>query len=300
MHNLHQNFNKILIIVKQSLKHLCDDKGNVSKVGRKPKFSDVEVIALSLLAECHMINSENYLFQKLNKFKPLIPHLIDRSNFNRRRRKLSYYTEIVRRYLVEKLTFGEDTFVIDSMPLPICRFSRAKRLKICKQQNESAPAFGFCAAQGLTFFGYKLHSISSLDGVITHFDLSKAHVADINFLNDVKEHYAQCLLLGDKAYLSDPMQTELFEDYGLLLNTPKRINQKNYIKQPVVFRKVRKRIETIFSQLCDQFKIQQNYAKSFYGLAMRILAKITGYTLLQYLNKYSLNNQLCHVKHALL
>ena len=186
------------------------------------------------------------------------------------------------------------------MPLPICRFSRAKRARICKQHYESAPAFGYCAAQGLTFYGYKLHSIASLDGVITHFDLSKAHVADIHFLNDVKEHYSQCLLLGDKAYLSDPMQTELFEEYGLLMNTPKRINQKDYVKQPALFRKVRKRIETIFSQLCDQFSIQHNYAKSFQGLATRILTKITGFTLLQYLNKYSLNNQLCHVKHALL
>ena len=300
MHNFFQNFNNIMIIVKQSLKHLCDDNGNIHKVGRKPKFSDSEVIALSLLAECYMIHSENYLFKKLNKIKTRIPHLIDRSNFNRRRKQLSNYTELVRRSLVSKLTFGEDTFVIDSMPLPICRFSRAKRARICKQHYESAPAFGYCAAQGLTFYGYKLHSIASLDGVITHFDLSKAHVADIHFLNDVKEHYSQCLLLGDKAYLSDPMQTELFEDYGLLMNTPKRINQKDYVKQPALFRKVRKRIETIFSQLCDQFSIQQNYAKSFQGLATRILTKITGFTLLQYLNKYSLNKQLCHVKHALL
>jgi len=30
-----------------------------------------------------------------------------------------------------------------------------------------------------------------------------------------------------------------------------RNNQKNYKKQPYVFRKKRKRIETLFSQLCD-------------------------------------------------
>jgi hypothetical protein len=300
MHNLHQNFNNILIIVKKSLKELCDNSGNIRKMGRKPKFSDAEVITLSILAECLMINSENYLFQKLNKIKVLMPHLIDRSNFNRRRRQLSNYTDLVRRHLVAKLTLGENTFIIDSMPLPICRFSRARRIKICKQEYQNAPDFGFCAAQNLPFYGYKLHSISSLDGVITHFDLTKAQVADIHFLKDVKDQYKNCLLLGDKAYLSNPMQTELFQDYKLLLNTPKRINQKNYVKQPVLFRKVRKRIETIFSQLCDQFQIQQNYAKSFYGLATRILAKITGYTMLQYLNKYSLNNQLCHVKHAIL
>ena len=160
MHNFYQNFNNILIIVKQSLNHLCDDHGNIPKIGRKPKFSDSKLIALSLLAECYMIHSENYLFKKLNKLKTRMTHLIDRSNFNRRRKQLSNYTELVRRSLVKKLTFGEDTFVIDSMPvrrpdgpLPICRFSRAKRARICKQHYESAPAFGYCAAQGLTFYG---------------------------------------------------------------------------------------------------------------------------------------------------
>ena len=32
-----------------------------------------------------------------------------------------------------------------------------------------------------------------------------------------------------------------------------RINQANYKKQPFVFRKLRKRMDTLFSQLCDQF-----------------------------------------------
>lgn len=164
------------------------------------------------------------------------------------------------------------------MALPICRISRARLIKICKQEYKNAPDFGFCATQNLPFFGYKLHSISSLDSAITHVDLAKAQLADIHFLKDVKNQYNDCLLLGDKAYLSDPRQTESLQDYGLLINTPKRINQKDYVKQLPLFRKVRKRIETIFSQLCDQFQIQHNYAKSFYGLATRILAKIRGVT----------------------
>ncbi|MBN4081316.1 transposase, partial [Caldithrix abyssi] len=71
-------------------------------------------------------------------------------------------------------------------------------------------------------------------------------------------------------------------------------------KQPAVFRKVRKRIETIFSQLCDQFMIRRNYAKTFQGLATRILSKITAFTLLQYFNKFITNRPLNHVKHALI
>jgi hypothetical protein len=42
-----------------------------------------------------------------------------------------------------------------------------------------------------------------------------------------------------------------------------RKNQVNYKKQAYIFRKKRKRIKTLFSQLCDQFMIRRNYAKSF-------------------------------------
>lgn len=62
-----------------------------------------------------------------------------------------------------------------------------------------------------------------------------------------------------------------------------RINQKNYKKQPYVFRKKRKRIETLFSQLCDQFMIRRNYAKSFNGFKTRIISKCTSLTIIQYI-----------------
>jgi hypothetical protein len=42
----------------------------------------------------------------------------------------------------------------------------------------------------------------------------------------------------------------------------------------------------LFSQLCDQFLIRRNYAKTFEGFKTRILAKITALTLIQYINKF--------------
>jgi hypothetical protein len=186
------------------------------------------------------------------------------------------------------------------MPIQICQFSRAKRVKVCREDYRTAPGYGYCPAQQNTYFGYKLHGVSTVNGIITSFDLSKANMHDIEYLQDIRDSYAGAVLLGDRAYLSEPLQLELFETHELLLQTPMRINQKNYQKQPAVFRKVRKRIETIFSQFCDQFRMQRNLAKSFSGLATRILAKLTGFTLLQYLNKYEFGNNLNHVKHALI
>jgi hypothetical protein len=100
---------------------------------------------------------------------------------------------------------------------------------------------------------------------------------------------SDCVLLGDRGYLSDSIQLDLFQASNIKLQTPKRMNQANYKPQPYVFRKSRKRIETLFSQLCDQFLIRRNYAKTFEGFKTRILAKITALTLVQYINKFIFN-----------
>jgi hypothetical protein len=300
MNNLRKNFDIFLSIVKQSLINELNERGNIPKRGKKPKFSDAEVISLSILSESLMYDSENYLFKMMHNHKKHFPNLIHRSAYNRRRRALYQLKERVRQYVVHHMIRGEDTFVIDSMPIQICQFSRSKRIRICKDDYHTSPSYGFCAAQNSYYYGYKLHGVTTVNGIISSFDLSKAEVADIHYLNDIKDQYSGCMLLGDKAYLSDPMQLELFEDHNLILKTPMRANQKNYVKQPAVFRKVRKRIETAFSQFCDQFKIQKNYAKTFHGLATRILAKITGFTFLQFLNKYVFDKNMNHVKHALL
>ena len=67
MHNIHTNFIKINDVLKDIIGDEICEKGNYLRRGIVPKFSDREVIALSLTAECLGIDSENYLFSKLNK-----------------------------------------------------------------------------------------------------------------------------------------------------------------------------------------------------------------------------------------
>lgn len=299
MYNLKDNFDRVLPIVQELLENDVNKAGNIPKPGPKPKFSDLEIITLSLISDSLLIDSEYYLFKRLHS-ESVFSNLIERSVYNKRKRLLTHLINKVRRALVDKLVPYENTFVLDSMPVEICKFIRAKRIKICKEHEQTSPAFGYCAAQQQTYYGYKLHGVCTMGGVITDFDLSKANMADIHYLNDIRDQYYNCTLLGDKGYLSNELQTELFENNRLLLNTPMRSNQKQFRKQPAVFRRARKRIETIFSQLCDQFMIRRNYAKTFLGLATRILSKITAFTLLQYINKFITGRPLNHVKHALI
>ena len=74
-----------------------------------------------------------------------------------------------------------------------------------------------------------------------------------------------------------------------------RKNQTNFKVLPKPYRRARKRIETLFSQLCDQFMIRRNYAKTFTGIARRIVTKITALTIIQWVN-YLDDNKLNNLK----
>ena len=90
MYNLYTKFVKILEICKQFSENLVNESGNVPRRGPVPKFSDLEVVALSLTAETESIDSEKWLFDyKLQEYKDNIPNLISRRLFNDRRKKTS-------------------------------------------------------------------------------------------------------------------------------------------------------------------------------------------------------------------
>jgi hypothetical protein len=144
--------------------------------------------------------------------------------------------------------------------------------------------------------GYKIHVVCSIDGVFKSFDIRKAAVHDIHYLKDIKNQFNNCVILEDREYLSTDYQLDLFESKQIKLEIPMRKNQKNYKKQTYIFRKKRKRIVTLFSQLCDQFKIRNNYAKTFEGFKTRILSKLTALTIIQYINKFGFNRNINNLK----
>lgn len=290
MSNIAKNYFRVLEVLGSLNVELPTGK----RPGRKFKMSDLEVVALSLTAEFMSIDSENSFFARLQNEQ--IPHLIERSQFNKRRKKLFCFAERARQQLAASFIAFENYFVVDSMPLEVCKLSRQNRVKICKEDFETAPDKGFCAAQNTWFYGYKLHGLCTVSGVFQSIDITKASVHDIHLLKDLKHQIADCVLLGDRGYISSTLQLDLFETANIKLETPMRANQNGYKKQPYIFSKSRKRIETLFSQLCDQFMIRRNYAKSFQGFKTRILAKITALTLVQFINKFIFNRNINNIK----
>ena len=160
MHNIRTNFIKILEVIKDIIGDEINEKGSCLRRGSIPKFSDIEVIALSLTAECLSIDSENHLFSKLKKeYLNDFENLISTRQYNDRRKLLFEKTERIRKSMAEQPNRQSDVFAKDWMPLEICKISREQRNKTGKESAHHSPGKGYCASQKKYFYGYQLHSV---------------------------------------------------------------------------------------------------------------------------------------------
>ena len=140
--------------------------------------------------------------------------------------------EIIRQISATRFLEFEAHFIVDSMPLEVCKLSREKRSKSCRQTFENAPDKGYYASQKTYFYGYKLQGICLVNGLFHSIERTKASVHDTTFLREINPQLADFVLIGDKGYLSSSLQSDLLHAANIRLETPMRKNQKNYKKQP--------------------------------------------------------------------
>lgn len=285
MRNFIANFVRILRICKDFAGNRVNEFGNIPRCGVVPKFSDLEVITLGITAEAFGFDSENLLFHRLHhECKEDLPNLISRRQFNARRKLTARLAGEIRKDVAAAIDGSEGVFCIDSKPVKVCQNARAKRCSMGRDNVDAAPDWGYCASQGLYYYGYKLHAVCGIRGVIHSYGMTAASVHDLQYLNDVRWEYHDCMMLGDKGYLSAEVQKNLFEVAIISLEVPYRLNQKNWRPPAWAYKRFRKRIETVFSQLNDNLMMIRNYAKQPCGLFTRTAGKIAAMTFMQYVN----------------
>lgn len=243
------------------------------------KMSDSEIITLSICGELAGIDSENawYSFVKRN-YRHLFPRLCSRTRFNRTRGALLQVTELLRQKLTHSFPIPTSRyFVMDSFPLPVCKFGRAR---YCRSFRVDGANYGKCPSKKETYFGFKVHALITIEGYITAFEITPASVDDREGLRDFAENHLCLTVLGDKGYTGEQLWEDM-QEKGICLMSLKPSNHKNNwpkeVRQ-VIFR-FRRRIETVFSQLSEQLNAEKVLAKSFRGLCTRLQNKILGHNL---------------------
>lgn len=285
MKDLETLFTIIYVLVDDQYKMITKEYHRLRASGPEPEFSDSEVITLALMAELTGNDSENAWIPYVTKnYKYLFPQIIERSRYNRRVKDLTPVIDKVRCSFRDSLV-GPMPFIqiIDSVPLPVCHYARASRC----QSFAGEAGFGVCESKKEKIYGFKIHLTVSEGGLPLSFSIASANHHDVGVVWDLVDHCWNIILIGDKGYIDKKQNKELEETRGICVLTHKRKNQKEQNSKWLnsFISKTRKIIETIFSQLTDQFNISKNRAKVLFGLVSRVVRKITAYTIALYINK---------------
>ncbi|RPJ01374.1 MAG: IS982 family transposase, partial [Chloroflexi bacterium] len=206
--------------------------------------------------------------------------------FNRRRRNLMQVINRIRQVLVQQLEVSQDRCcVIDSLPIPVVPFHLVRRAS--RAWHAHGATFGKVMSKQLTIFGYKLQVLVTLRGIILDFELAPANERDLSVGVELLAAHTDLTVYGDKGYLSAPAAAELLRTNRVRLLTLPRTNQNARVPAPIrrTFNVARQIIETVNSQLADQFRVERNHAHTFWGLCARLYTKLTAHTLCVFINR---------------
>lgn len=256
------------------------------KPGVKPIFKDSEVITLMLAADFVPYPGETQFlaFIRANYLK-LFPDLLDQSQFNRRARGLRGLVEQLRRHWALELGVQNETqFLLDTKPVPVMGYKRSKK----HSDFAGSADYGYCSSRNLRYFGYKLVMITTLSGLPVAYELVPANTDERLAAETVLTYLSNADVFGDKGFIGEEWQAQIYSQTGNRVYTVKRHNQK--VQNPAAFDKllcsVRERIEGVFHEIQNTGRnIERLLAKTVVGLCTRVVSKVACHALKQLLRR---------------
>lgn len=231
-------------------------------------ISAAEILTVAVVAAKYFQNHHERALCLLIKLGDI--RAVSVSRFNRRLHALrDWLYGIVT--LLGELFAGGEVFIIDSMPLPVCKRVRANR---CKKVRGKAYC-GYCAAKREKFFGWRLHLICTADGIPVAFDLLPAAEHDLTPIHELTANLpAGAAVFGDKGYISAEDAATILEDTGVRLVSIRRKNMtSNTWADDFDLRLYRKRIETVYSQM-EAMGIQRLHVRTNLGVDLKAWASL--------------------------
>jgi hypothetical protein len=258
--------------------------------GPSTTLSDSEVLTLEVVGEYLGLRQDKAIFAYFRKhYSHFFPALsrVHRTTFTRQGANLWLVKERLWHYFIDCLWYDEKLALVDSFPLPVCRFARAPR---CRRLRDIS-AFGKDVIARQTFYGMRAHMRVCWPGVITRMELAPANVHELLALPDLTEQTSGTVV-GDRNYWSPAAKAQLSEQ-GLELIAPYRKRSKDpNPKRSAVLSRMRYRIDTVFGQLVERYSVKRMWARDLWHLSSRLLREVLSHTLCVLLNQLQGNEPL--------
>jgi hypothetical protein len=251
--------------------------------GFPPALTDEEVITMEICGEYFGLDQDEDIYDYFrDHYQHFFPQLRERTGFVRQAANLWQVKALIQQRLTQISGQAADWLqVIDTLPLPVCTYTRSRRDRCFK----GAADYGYCEAKKLHYYGFKLGLRISRAGMIIAYPLLPARPHDSQLLDDLIAGF-EGVVPADKAFLDSFRQENLAQKRHVELVVSARKNMKS--KPPMAIikmcRRWRKLVETVGSHLTQRYHIAQTRAHDLWHYQHRLIRKVLSHTICVFIN----------------
>ena len=271
-------------LIDDVLKEILANK-RLRQRGPMPLLADSEVLTMEVVGEYLELSKDKAIYDYFRRhYSHLFPAMakVHRTTFTRQAANLREVKRHIWQRLLQDISKDEGVHIVDSTPISVCKFPRANRHKLFREWAD----YGHASTEKGLFYGFRLHVLVALPGVIVGFVLAPANIQDTEVVASLVNGQ-QGVLLGDRNYWSPRLREEL-EKQGVWLHAAfkkKSSERDEEVGWTFLCGRVRYRIETLFSQLEDRYSVKRVGARDLWHLGNRLIRKVLSHTLAVMLNQ---------------
>jgi DDE family transposase len=260
--------------------YIFADAAAIPRRGAAGETTDAELIALAVAQAAIGVPSDRQFLGLIERVLPgWFPKLPSQPQYNRRLRRLTPVITAVQLHLAALVAEGRlrlaDGTLIACANYPGCAG---------KSEFAGHAGYGYCPSKSQFVWGMRLVLVSDHKGVPVGYDLVDPKVGrERESVRDLATAHPGSLLFCDGGFWGAGYRHEL-ELLTVELVTPKRHTPGERPPTEIAKARIRLVIESLFSNLKQQMRLEQHLAKTLPGLAQRIAQRLLALTLGIYLN----------------
>lgn len=256
------------------------DSLSFPRPGPAGKVTDAELIALAVAQAATGICSDRQFLGTIGRLLPgFFPELPGQSQYNRRLRRLTPQITTVQLMVAQLIADGR-VRLVDGTLISCANYPG------CQSHSEFAgyASYGYCPSKSLFVWGMRLVLISDAKGVPVGYDLVGPKTGqERERALELAAAHTGSTLFADKGFWGKEYR-ECMELINVRLITPERHRSGQRPTSEIAKARIRLVIESVFSNLKRQMRLEDHLPKTLPGLIQRIAQRLLALTLGMHIN----------------
>jgi len=251
----------------------------IPRPGPEGKITDAELIALGVAqASMGMPSDRQFLGMIAHRLPGWFAHLPDQSQYNRRLRRLVPQIVMVQLALAELVASGA-TRLADGTLISCANYAG------CASKSHFAgdAGYGYCPSKSRFYWGMRLVLVTDEMGVPVGYDLLAPGEGEREPLFRLAQAHPDTVLFADKGLWGSEYERTI-ELIDVELVTPERHRLGERPPAEIAKAGIRLVIESVFSNLKRQMRLEEHLAKTLGGLVQRVAQRLLALTLGMFIN----------------